>query len=214
VSYDLSTPIAPVVSDFWNIPGAPAGTASNGPYAFAAAGSLGFHLVFAGMPYTPSLAWDGAEAPGRHRHRDPGELGVHDRRRGQPRHQAYDVTSPASPVLGGFTSLAGPNGIVIAGDYAFVANGSTLKVLDIRNPAAALPEVGTASSRFGSMSSVAVSGDLAFLVGGAFQCFDISDPANPVYRASTIQTEEAFTAWRAGEERPTSPKATTSSRTA
>ncbi|MCX7030811.1 MAG: hypothetical protein NTU62_11925 [Spirochaetes bacterium] len=183
VSYDLSTPTLPVVADFWNIPGAPSGAASNGPYAFAAAGLLGFHLVSAGMPYAASLAWDGAETP----------AGIGIATRGDtvfmtvgapstPGIQAYDVTNPLAPVALGFTPLAGPSGIAISGDYAFVANGSTLKILDIRDPTLPLLVVGTAASRSGSLWSVAVSGDLAFLAGSSFQSFDISDPANPVYR--------------------------------
>lgn len=182
-SYDLSTPTAPVVKDFWNIPGAPTGAASNGPYAFAAAGALGFHLVNAGMPYDPSIAWDGAENP----------TGVNIAIRGNwafmtvgapstPGIQAYDITDPESPVARGFTPLAGPNGIALAGDYAFVADGANLKVLDISDPTAALPILGTAASRSGSMSYVAISGDLAYVVGSSFQCFDVSDPADPVYR--------------------------------
>ena len=184
VSYDLSTPTSPVVGESWNIPGAPTGVATNGPYVFAAAGALGFHLVNAGMPYPPTIASDDASDT---------RAGIGVAVRGNtlfmtvgapstPGIQAYDITNPAAPVTLGFTPLAGPGDLAIAGDYAFVANGSTLKVLDIRNPALPLPEVGTANSRYGPMSSIAVSGDLAFLTGSALQCFDVADPTAPLYR--------------------------------
>ncbi|HSV93475.1 MAG TPA: hypothetical protein VLH81_10380, partial [Desulfobacterales bacterium] len=184
VSYDLSTPTTPVKGEAWNIPGAPTGAASNGPYVFAAAGALGFHLVNAGLPYPPTIASDnpldnlagiGIAVRGTTVFMSVGAPST-------PGIQAYDVTNPLAPVTIGFTPLAGPGEIVISGDYLLVANGSTLKVLDISNPTLPLPQVGSVNSRYGSMSSIAVSGDLAFLTGSSFQSFDISDPANPIYR--------------------------------
>ena len=184
LSYDLSTPTTPVKGEASNIPGAPTGAASNGPYVFAAAGALGFHLVNAGLPYPPTIASDnpldilagiGIAVRGTTVFMSVGAPST-------PGIQAYDVSDPEAPVMLGFTPLASPGELVISGSYAFVANGSTLKVLDISNPALALPVVGTADSRYGSMSSIAVSGDLIFLTGSAFQCFDIADPTNPLYR--------------------------------
>jgi hypothetical protein len=183
ISYNVSTPTSPVFDQFWNIPGTPTGAASNGPYGFSAAGSLGFHLVLAGMPYVPMIAWDGGET----------SAGLNVAVKGTwafmtvgapstPGIQAYDITDPENPIVSGFTPLASPNGIFITGDYAFVANGSTIKILDIRNPALPLPEVGSADSKSGTMSNIAVSGDLAFIIGTRLQCYDVSDPANPAYR--------------------------------
>ena len=93
----------------------------------------------------------------------------------------FDVSNPASPSqVGTYTGLDEPNGISIAGDYAYIADGEGgLRVLDIHNPAA-ISEAGRLDTN-GHVCDVVVSGNYAYLADGVegLRIINVTNPAAP-----------------------------------
>ena len=93
--------------------------------------------------------------------------------------QVVDVSNPTNPVQ---ISTYGSNdyfeGVVVAGNYAFVANWDGLKVLDVTNPAHTVQVYD--SSAFAS--GVAVAGTYAYVSDGAagVEVIDVSRLTSPV----------------------------------
>jgi hypothetical protein len=89
----------------------------------------------------------------------------------------FDITggNPSVPVS--FPTGANATGVAVAGDYAFVANGSSgLKVFDIRDPLAAAPVDTLALSGFAMR--IALAGNHAFVASSSgIVVVDISDPS-------------------------------------
>lgn len=100
--------------------------------------------------------------------------------------QVVDISDPANPrrvgVYADAKDLTGKNNqsVVVAGDYAYVANGTNgLLVLDVSDPTNITKvggcEIGT------DVQQIAVSGHFACLAGPwDLHVIDVSDPANPL----------------------------------
>jgi hypothetical protein len=69
-----------------------------------------------------------------------------------------------------------PKDVVIVGNYAYVADGSSLNIVDVSNPATPW----LASSIACSASAVAVSGSYAYVAGTGIEVINVSDPTHPV----------------------------------
>jgi len=95
--------------------------------------------------------------------------------------QVIDASNPAAPVVVG--SVATPGRaleVAVSGGLAYVAAVGGLQVIDVSNPAAPVI-VGSVATP--AAAGVAVSGGLAYVVGGAYsglQIIDVSHPASPV----------------------------------
>ncbi len=129
------------------------------------------------------------------------------------------ATNPASPAIVGSVrdanSLFGAYGVAVSGHYAFVAAqgclsgqpcpnssvGNAFAVIDISNPASpsivaalhnnALPAPWTGSGAFGHATSVAISGNYAYVTAASqdrLTVLDISNPLNPTIVASLKDT--------------------------
>ncbi len=96
-----------------------------------------------------------------------------------------DVTIPAgTPNLVSATTsgMSAPNSVAIAGRYAYVADGVSLSVFDLSNPASPAKIASTtASGQLVNPTSVYVSGRYAYVqdAQAGFFVFDISNPAIP-----------------------------------
>ncbi|UCG53329.1 MAG: Ig-like domain-containing protein [Candidatus Latescibacterota bacterium] len=91
----------------------------------------------------------------------------------------------APTVIGSYVTAADPEGIAVAGDYAFVAvGGNGLSIIDISAPA--VPTFVTSFDTPGDAVRVDIEGDYAFIADGTFglTIVDISDPTTPTMAAS------------------------------
>ena len=95
-----------------------------------------------------------------------------------------DVQNPAAPVLLGFVDIIAAH-FDLAGDNAFFASGSALKIINIANPTHP-QEIGSYGVSWETSASVLVLGQYAywFTRGGRLYVLDVSNPANPVKKAS------------------------------
>jgi len=112
--------------------------------------------------------------------------------------EIYDVTNPASPsqlVSFAITGVCGTNSVVVSGHYAYVSDACAAKfyIIDVSNPKApSLTNTVTTSSS--GNYNVIVQGRYAYVFlaasvtnGGAFQIFDVSNPASvPAALSTTI----------------------------
>ena len=91
------------------------------------------------------------------------------------------------------TNFAGhARGLVISGQYAYVASGyAGLHVYDISDPAHP-SHVGPDPSLVWDASAVALSGHYAFVAGDTLRSVDISSPANPVVAGSAPGTRLCY----------------------
>ena len=94
-----------------------------------------------------------------------------------------DVSDPANPVIVGQTNNGGTAyGVAVSDKYAYLANSQDgLRIYDVSNPAKPI-NIGHIE---GYVLGVAVSTNLACLVGSGLQIYDVSNPANPVSLAQT-----------------------------
>lgn len=106
-----------------------------------------------------------------------------------------DVSDPANPTEVGATNLsviAETNGIVVAGQYAYLGRGDDdldtqsqgVTIIDVSNPVAPV-EVNTfttSGADYADVNGVDVAGDLAYLAAydAGLRIVDVSDPANPI----------------------------------
>ena len=105
-----------------------------------------------------------------------------------------DVSNPASPVAAGsIPGFGSAQGIAVSGNLLFVVDywDSTLSVFDISSPTS--PAQLAVVSTYPAPAQVAISGNLALLAvqdvweAGAFQVFDITNPAAP-FQAGSADT--------------------------
>jgi hypothetical protein len=115
---------------------------------------------------------------------------------------SVDISNPTSPVLGGtyVTPGDGIYGITLAGDYAYIADGTYgIHVIDISDPTT----LGLAGSYDtpGTAISVALSGDYAYVADWDtdLQVLDISDPTIPTFAASSAVPGNSRTIAVAGD---------------
>jgi hypothetical protein len=94
-----------------------------------------------------------------------------------------DLSTPSSPYVMGGSRVGSPaHGVAVAGEYAYVTEGSDeLLVLDASNLAS--PEIIGSIHVPGSPEDVTVAGDYAYVTTGAagLQVVDISDPGFPLF---------------------------------
>jgi hypothetical protein len=183
-SVNVAAPASPTLGTYWDTPGTTQGVATNGTTTFVTSGALGFQSINL-MQASPSVVGTLAQGAG-----TTGFRGLAVRGRylyaaagsgGTARLQIVDVLNPAAPanVAGGSVALAGPNGVALSGDYAFVANGSAgLSVVNVSNPSS--PQLVTSTAFSGTAYSVVVRGRYAYVAGyDTVQVFNIEDPAAP-----------------------------------
>ena len=93
--------------------------------------------------------------------------------------QIVNVGNPAAPTVIGSLVGAGGYGVAVLGDFAYIAGGNDLEVVDVSDPTTPV-EVGTLSTP-GDALGVAVSGSRAYLAAGdaGLHVIDISNPAAP-----------------------------------
>jgi hypothetical protein len=183
-SISVTVASAPTLGTYWDTPGPSQGVSTNGSTTFVASGALGFQSINL-MQASPSLVgqlvqgastvgFRGLALRGRYLYAAAGSGGT-------ARLQIVDVQNPLAPVnvTGGSVALAGPNGVALSGDYAFVANGSAgLSVVDISNPAS--PQLVASAAFSGTAYSVVVRGRFAYVAGyDTVQVFNIEDPQAP-----------------------------------
>jgi hypothetical protein len=117
--------------------------------------------------------------------------------------QSIDISDRRNPRLAGEYFAIGSQsvaGLVISGDYAYLATSMGLEVVDISNPAE-LKRVGawTNDVEYAWVSSVVLSGSYAYLPasGWLMHVIDVCDPTNPQrVGAYTIQgMGEAMVVW-------------------
>ncbi len=96
---------------------------------------------------------------------------------------------PFVPTLvGAYNTPGNATGVAVAGDLAFVADGSSgLQIIDISDPTN--PTLAGTYNTLGHAYGIAVAGDLAFVADedGGLRIIDISDPASPTL-AGTYNT--------------------------
>ena len=100
---------------------------------------------------------------------------------------AVDISNPLQPaVVGSFAVRKYPEGIAMAGEYAYVgtraingANPNSLQVLNVSSPRS--PEPISQISGIGVAGGVALAGAKAYLTLGqsGLMAFDVSDPSSP-----------------------------------
>ena len=92
-----------------------------------------------------------------------------------------DISLASSP-----TAVERSRGVVIEGDYAYIADGNNgLKILDVKNPS--IPQVvGFYDNQTGFASDLSVSGNYAYIADGfdGLKVVDITNPATPTLTAS------------------------------
>jgi hypothetical protein len=85
------------------------------------------------------------------------------------------------PYAVGWVNTDKQEGVAVSGNYAYLAGGGALKIIDVSDPASPFP-VGTAYlPGWGWAKGVAVSGDYAYvgMIFGGFHIVDVSDPTQP-----------------------------------
>jgi hypothetical protein len=90
-----------------------------------------------------------------------------------------DLWNPAHPYLyGGCPTPGEPQALDLAGDYAFLADGSAgLEILSLADPGS--PGIVARMDTVAGASEVATSGATAYVGNGTFWAIDIASPANP-----------------------------------
>jgi uncharacterized secreted protein with C-terminal beta-propeller domain len=114
--------------------------------------------------------------------------------------QVVDITVPDSPaIVGAVTTPGWAIGVTVAGNYAYVADGSSgLQVIDISVPQS--PEIIGAVDTPYDAKRVAVDGNYAYVVDGwpaeyglyGLQVIDISEPTFPVMVGAFDTPGQAF----------------------
>jgi hypothetical protein len=183
---DISNPSAPAIVGEVNVLQAVQvsdGVAVAGSLAFMAVANAGMQIVDISDPEAPSVI-GGIDTPGTafdvavdgtHAYIADGAMGL----------QVVDVSNPASPVLVGSFDTEEARGIVVAYNYAFIADDfissgqSRLQVIDISNPVS--PILAGSLVVPGQAEDVAVDGVHAYVACRAegLLVVDISNPASP-----------------------------------
>ena len=96
--------------------------------------------------------------------------------------ESISISNPAHPVrLGGFNTSGQAKDVVVAGNLAYVADGTAgLQVIDVSNPASPVWLGGYDTS--GYANGVALAGNYVYVADGpaGLQVINVSDPAHPV----------------------------------
>jgi len=95
-----------------------------------------------------------------------------------------DLSDPTHPAAVGQASLRDEcssriEGVAISGTYAYLTDSCDLHIFNVADPAHPV-EVGAYSSGGGTVVSVAVAGDYAYLAGNGLWIINVADPAHPV----------------------------------
>ena len=114
-----------------------------------------------------------------------------------------DISNPTNLVIKGVLRPRYPRGIYVSDNYAYLAKvkethspANTLEIIDVSNPT--YPQV-TGGVNQPQMGSVYVAGNNAYLTSGnSLEIFDISDPMNPVHRASDNRKHNNKWSWNPG----------------
>ncbi len=111
-------------------------------------------------------------------------------------------TAVGDPTLKGTYNTPGTSGgVYVSGKYAYVADGTSLQIIDISNPASPTSIGSYASS--GSIFSVSVSGKYAYVTVsdllGSFLIIDVSNPALPTLVGSAITSSDVSYSYVSGK---------------
>jgi hypothetical protein len=184
---DVTNRSAPVIVGAVDTPGNANDVVVVGSTAFVADGSAGLRIIDITDPRNPVIV-GAVDTPG-----DAQDVMVKGSRAfvadGASGLQIVDVTNPQTPVLLGSVDTPGSaKGVDAAQDrpLAIVADGSSgIHVVDITD--ATHPTLIASISIAGDARDVVISGNFAFVADfcGSFTSVDISDPSQPVLKAST-----------------------------
>jgi len=190
---DVGTPAGPVPEGAMELAGDATGVAVSGDSAFVAGGESGLAVLDVSDPASPR-ALAVVDTPGSAQDVAPvfaagrvsllvadGTAGLEVIGLPAPGGPA-DPADPASyPILARLDTAGEAGGVAVAGDHAYVADGSRgLVVADVRDPMSPVT-AGTWDSP-GSARGVAVAGSLVFLADdfSGLEILDASDPSSPL----------------------------------
>ena len=93
--------------------------------------------------------------------------------------QIIKYTSPSTPQLEGNLSLSSASALAAAGDYAYVADDTYLRIIDISSLSS--PQLESSLEMPGALTGIAAAGSYVYLSNGDYglQIIDISSPQNP-----------------------------------
>ncbi len=197
VVIDVSDPTNPVRKGMLGTPGVANDVVVRGSVAYVASGPSGLQLIDVSNPAVPKILGS-VDTPGTVYGVDVDEerkiAAVAD---GPAGLQVIDVSDPGTPArLGGVDTQVGDDGgldVVIAGNYAYVANGSPsgfnggLVAVDISD--ATRPVIaGTTPENLSNLWDIVVVGDLALAADtyaaqfqlSSVQTFNLTEPSTPV----------------------------------
>ncbi|OHD19959.1 MAG: hypothetical protein A2064_13540 [Spirochaetes bacterium GWB1_66_5] len=178
--YGVSTPSAPVKSEFLDTPGTPGGIDTDGSYAFLASGLPLFQVVDLRLPGSMSVEGSYSSAGGLKGLAVRGDIVY---AAGTAALQLIDIGDPTLPPdagLGSYT-ITGAVDVALSGPYAFVAAGvNGLTVVDVSNSGSPA-FVGSVAPISSYLERVAIKGDYLYAASGSgLQVYDVSNPAQPV----------------------------------
>jgi len=158
------------------------GIAISGSYLYVASSDSGLGVYSISSPATPSLVgyFHPGSQYGENVAAEGNVVGLTD----YNKILFFDVTTPTAPVGKGLTSTfrTGNEGFAIAGNYAYVPDGDTLKIFTITNlmAPALISKISTGAGSYGY--NAAVSGNYCYVAseGTGVRTIDVSNPASPV----------------------------------
>lgn len=109
---------------------------------------------------------------------------------GKPIWRLYmiDISNPSTPaVRGSYSGLRHANGLTVQNGIAYIANGASFEIVDVRNPAKPTRLSGLPIAAQG----VVVSGSRAYVLGIGMTIVDISNPAKPRQLSHVIDNYDA-----------------------
>jgi hypothetical protein len=195
--FDITNLASPVLTGAYDAGHIAYDVAIRGPYAYVAHGNNGLQIVDISDPAEPSPTGSvgttgyasGVDISGAYAYL------------GEPTStlRVVDISDPADPVLAGEyvpgdpppPPTAAPYDVVISGSYAYAADGTGLKIIDVFVPGN--PTFAGSYDTPGWATGVAVSGSYAYVADGAegLKVIDVSNPAVPVLVGSVSTGGEA-----------------------
>ena len=179
------TSFSPQALAFLPIPGFANGVATDGDFAYVAAGATGLQIVDLSDPASPFIAASLDTTGNANDVRV--EAGLVYLADGSEGLRVVRVTDPSNPVLVGTVDTAGTaTDLALEGSLVFVADGASgLAVIDASDPAA--PALRGTVDTPGNARGVDADGDFAVVADatGGVHVIDVSDPDNPSLVGST-----------------------------